>query len=736
MATAPDRTAPGIRHAPSVRRRALLALVVAAVLTPMAAVAAMATTASPALAAGPAPIPGGLWNAFPGVVGDYAVVDGEPGDPITGGVDSLYSGPEAVVAVRYESGQLAGVIHARGPGYVIALEGPGGALLTERGYYPDGTATPAGPEHVGIDVSMFNGQQVRCSGPIAGWVAIDHLRLLNGQIGELDLRLEQSCNGNPPLHVKIHFDHVDESVYGPDPVPSGLWDSTPLGVGDQDYVFVEGAEGDPQTSGADSFLIGDGFEFRDISTDLGTFLRIGDEGWIGSFTNYRSRAVVEPGYYPVYTDVRVTPLEPPFLTWQKLGVSRCTTTDGWFAVDDIVRLGGQIVKLDLRLEQSCDGKPPLHAKIHLDRVPPPTTTTSTTVPPTTTSTTAPPSTTTRPSTTTTRPPTTTTTTTPPPPPPPPVLSRTPGPPFGSLDVASPSVGSVQVAGWVIDPDTTAPIPVHVYVDGVGTALTANGTRPDVAAAFAGYGPSHGFSASIPASGGSHQVCVYGINVGVGANSLIGCREVTVPSGAPFGALDVATSEPGSIQTAGWAIDPDTAASIPVHVYVDGVGTATTADGVRPDVGAAFPGYGSAHGFGLQTLTGAGDHTVCAYAINAGPGDNSLIGCRQVTVPGGSPFGALDVAAPVAGGLRVAGWAIDPDTAASIDVHVYVDGSGKATTASGRRDDVAAALAGYGSAHGYDVTVPASAGAHQVCTYGINVATGSNSLLGCRTVAVP
>jgi len=101
-------------------------------------------------------------------------------------------------------------------------------------------------------------------------------------------------------------------------------------------------------------------------------------------------------------------------------------------------------------------------------------------------------------------------------------------PFGSLDVVRAGPGRIDVAGWAIDPDTVASIPVHVYVDGVGYALSANQSRSDVGAVYPGYGPLHGFSASLPASAGSHQVCVYGINIaGGGSNSLLGCRTVSV-----------------------------------------------------------------------------------------------------------------------------------------------------------------------------------------------------------------
>ena len=86
-----------------------------------------------------------------------------------------------------------------------------------------------------------------------------------------------------------------------------------------------------------------------------------------------------------------------------------------------------------------------------------------------------------------------------------------------------------MSGWVIDPDTAAAGTVHVYVDGVATAISAGGTRPDIGAAFPLYGPGHGFEASVPAPAGVHRVCAYGINVaGAGTNTTLRCHTVGVP----------------------------------------------------------------------------------------------------------------------------------------------------------------------------------------------------------------
>ena len=308
-------------------------------------------------------------------------------------------------------------------------------------------------------------------------------------------------------------------------------------------------------------------------------------------------------------------------------------------------------------------------------------------------------------------------------------------PIGTLDVVSAlGPGKIQVQGWSIDQDTTNPIAVHVYVDAAGTALVANGDRPDVGAAYPGYGDAHGFDAVLDAAGGQHQVCAYAINVDGGANRLLGCRGVTVPSGSPIGSLDVVSAGPGSVTVAGWAIDPDTTAPIPVHVYVGGAGTALTADQGRPDVSAVFPPYGEAHGYSAVLGAPAGPVTACAYAINVGAGGNALLGCRTVTVVGGQPIGALDVVTRTFVGIEVAGWAIDPDTTGSIPVHVYVGPAGYVLDATQPRPDVAAAVPGYGPDHGYRAYVPDPGGRVSVCAYAINAAGGgSNQQIGCRSL---
>ncbi|MHB1391310.1 MAG: hypothetical protein ACYCXF_08825, partial [Thermoleophilia bacterium] len=204
-------------------------------------------------------------------------------------------------------------------------------------------------------------------------------------------------------------------------------------------------------------------------------------------------------------------------------------------------------------------------------------------------------------------------------------------PFGYIDGIQRIPGGYRITGWAIDPDTAAPIDVHIYQDNqIVAALTADQNRPDVGASNPGKGDAHGFSGEINATAGNHTVCAYGINVGPGINFLLNCVDVAV-NGNPVGALDSAAADAsGRLQLSGWALDPDVAAPIDVHVYVNGrLSAMTSASGQRGDILAAYPDYGSQHGFSVSVPVLAADSTVCAYGISVGGGANALLGCKTV-----------------------------------------------------------------------------------------------------------
>lgn len=314
-----------------------------------------------------------------------------------------------------------------------------------------------------------------------------------------------------------------------------------------------------------------------------------------------------------------------------------------------------------------------------------------------------------------------------------------GNPFGSLDQVRRLPGAASVAGWLIDPDTRGPARVHLYVDGqwAGEVL-GDRDRPDVGAAYPGFGAAHGFSTTVNVGSGSRQLCAYAINEGPGdANPLLGCASLVAN---PVGNHEASVVDGnGAVVVSGWALDADAAQPVDIHVYVDGQwGTGVTTSVERLDVQGAYPGSGPRQGFraSLPSLP-PGRRTVCAYAINIGSGTtNPLLGCRVVEVPPVNPIGAVNGASTGLGTVRLTGWALDFNTPNPLVLHAYLDGAWAGSfRAETSRPDVGAYL-GVGPDHGFDVTLASPTGTHTACLYGINVGAGTtNTLLGCRTLTV-
>jgi hypothetical protein len=212
-------------------------------------------------------------------------------------------------------------------------------------------------------------------------------------------------------------------------------------------------------------------------------------------------------------------------------------------------------------------------------------------------------------------------------------------PRGRVDaVTHIGAGRVAVAGWVWDPSVpTAPLSVHYYVDGSVRGVTeASESRPDVGAALPAAGSRHGFWTTLDVGFGRHEICAYAINVGVpGPHPLISCRTIDVADLAPIGAVaPIVKSGPGQVAVWGWTFDPDSpAATTSVRVHVDGVDRGVfAADASLPDVGAAYPAAGAAHGFGTSLGVSAGEHEICVSALSAaGQTGSTSLGCARVTV---------------------------------------------------------------------------------------------------------
>ncbi|UIN29880.1 hypothetical protein [Microbacterium binotii] len=251
-------------------------------------------------------------------------------------------------------------------------------------------------------------------------------------------------------------------------------------------------------------------------------------------------------------------------------------------------------------------------------------------------------------------------------------------------------------------------------------------QPNAAALRAGYGLGDGCS-----SYGNRNFYQY-------YTDWFGSTQGRDTKDDPIGNLEILTAEPGYFRVAGWAIDPNAVtSSLQVHVYVGTVGTPIVADKSRPDVGAAYPGAGAAHGFDARIpATGTSPVQVCVYAINVGAGDHTTLGCRTLDAMSGSPVGQIDSFSIVPGGVQVSGWALDPDTTSSIEVHFYFDGYGLPMKASNPRPDLGPHYPAYGINHGFSGTLTVTPGTYNLCAYAVNVGAGSTTTLDCRQVMIP
>jgi hypothetical protein len=164
---------------------------------------------------------------------------------------------------------------------------------------------------------------------------------------------------------------------------------------------------------------------------------------------------------------------------------------------------------------------------------------------------------------------------------------------------------------------------------------------------------------------------------------------------------------------------------------DPLGTATMTAGGHPN--SRYPVAGT-----VVTLPAVSGHLDVSYTSCPGALYGALPAIRQRAAlraaQANSPFGSVDSVRQVPGGVRVSGWAIDPNSDSPTSVHIYVGSTAYARTAGDSRPDVAAAF-GFGDRHGFSVVLPAPAGLVTVCTYGINVGPGGNALVECRSINV-
>lgn len=307
---------------------------------------------------------------------------------------------------------------------------------------------------------------------------------------------------------------------------------------------------------------------------------------------------------------------------------------------------------------------------------------------------------------------------------------------GTVDAfTQPAPDRVQVKGWAFDTRTADPVKVVLTRNGSKVATTvANAPRADVARVHPDAHPDSGWTATVPLVDGTNEICAYVAETTYEALRRISCRSFKA-NFSPIGAIDVLTKRNGVIEVAGWAYDPDTSDPIRVHVYLDNRGYSIPTDVPRPDVVASHPKAPATSGFSFRS-TGHGDGPtkVCAHAINVGTGgSNRLLGCRTVWGTS-SPIGQFVAAARIGDQVLLAGWALDPDTTATVNVVFFNnDRLYWAAPAMHHWDELVGRYPSHGTKRLFFTLAPLPKGTNRICAAGVNVGPGQHSNLGCHTV---
>lgn len=287
---------------------------------------------------------------------NYVRLMSQPGDYIGLGQSYEYSQANALLTVTSNGGQL-GVT-------VVGDETWTGSFVTAD---PQSRLEPGTYTGLERGTLEWTGEGRGCN-EIIGTVTITSVRYTGDQLSAIDLQFEQHCERQTPaLRGTIHWNADDPTTPpGPTfPIPT-LWQPTPGETPmSGSYVYLKSQAGD---------YVGQGLTLTYTPTSsaiavqaTGRQLTVnvsGTDSWHGTFEGMLSIDQLQAGYYP---ELQRWPFNNPAkggLAWSGNGRG-CNTLQGWFAIDNVSYLNGQLVAIDLRFEQHCEGgTPALFGKIH------------------------------------------------------------------------------------------------------------------------------------------------------------------------------------------------------------------------------------------------------------------------------------------------------------------------------------------------------------------------------------
>lgn len=302
---------------------------------------------------------------------------------------------------------------------------------------------------------------------------------------------------------------------------------------------------------------------------------------------------------------------------------------------------------------------------------------------------------------------------------------------------SATASSIDFSGWAIWPDAvTSAVPIAVNIGANWYPFSADQANAAAQAALPAAGPNHGFSGSIPAKPGRHDVCIWASKSTGGAQQL-GCREVTVAASGAATAFELESVVGASRQVnfAGWALWPAAEASaVPIAVNIGSSWYPFSADQPSARAQQVMPGVGPNHGYAGSIPVAPGVHNVCVWAAQQNAAA-VMLGCRSVEVVAGlATVGELQGATSGVGGVHFEGWAVGPENpTAPIAIAATIAGQWIAYPGDKANSTAPSKFNGAGPNQGFSGLFPAPVGTHELCVWATSVS--GPVPFGCRTVEV-
>ena len=321
-------------------------------------------------------------------------------------------------------------------------------------------------------------------------------------------------------------------------------------------------------------------------------------------------------------------------------------------------------------------------------------------------------------------------------------------PLSNLDIIETTETGIRVKGWAYDPDYEAqPVPLRVEVKRInGSAYKTMNVTANLP--YNGNNGNHGFDTTIPIENAdTYVISIFAGDLTDDGETQVGSTATkTFIGNSPISYLDAYTAQEKGFRIRGWAYDPDSPTeSIPVRVEVkrtDGTTYKTetvSANILRSDVNNA-KGITGNHGFDATvSVPKAGNYTIELYACDLTKNADSQIGStKTLRIVGSKPVSSLEVCEESNGGIRIKGWAYDPDEPGEklpIRVVIKYANDAEYTTKDMTTDDVREDInnaKGISGCHGFSTSIPVSAGTYKVSVFAYDLTEDGDVQVGTTT----